>query len=455
MEIRFKTNTGDVLTKLELHGSAYHFVALDGLSTLLKIEIKDGQAEVFEKAPDLDESPASLHAKLEEWMVEYNPKGEVGSEVTESENIEEEWYGPYDLESIRVDPKIFSLRQIFDMINNGDIDLNPDFQRHLVWDNLRKSRLIESILLRIPLPMFYFAADEDGKIVVVDGLQRLNAIFEFMSNRLKLDKLEYLQEKCGGKVYGPQDPENKNLAIDPKYFRWFNMTQITANLIDPSSPFSLKYDIFRRINTGGQPLNSQEIRNCLASKGLREVLKKMAQLPSFAEATANSVKDVRMEAQEFALRFLLFSRKYKENRSLANYSGNMENELNMLMDTIIREKEKGLSQEIDRYDNALKNANYLFGAHTFRKSKLDHLIPGARRQLINKALFISWAVLLADIPNQQLEQKNQQNALQRPLAKRITDDSDFFLKLTYSTNAKANLQKAFEVAEDIIRQYIK
>jgi uncharacterized protein with ParB-like and HNH nuclease domain len=81
-----------------------------------------------------------------------------------------------------------------------DIDLTPDFQRNLVWDDLRKSRLIESILLRIPLPIFYFAQDEDGRISVVDGLQRLSTIRDFMNNNFRLNNLEYLQEKCWGKI---------------------------------------------------------------------------------------------------------------------------------------------------------------------------------------------------------------------------------------------------------------
>lgn len=150
----------------------------------------------------------------------------------------------------------------------GDLNLHPDFQRNLVWDNFRKSRLIESILLRIPLPMFYFSQDDDGVLSVVDGLQRLSAIYEFMENKLVLKDLEYL-DNCNNKTYNKE--ENR---IDDKYVRWFNMTQIVVNVIDPQSPPKVKYDIFRRINTGGRPLNAQELRNCLAGNGLRDTLKK-------------------------------------------------------------------------------------------------------------------------------------------------------------------------------------
>ena len=83
-------------------------------------------------------------------------------------------FKPYNPELIRVDPKTFSLRQILDMIDDGDLELAPDFQRLKVWTSGQKSRLIESILLRIPLPAFYFSSDEQGGLQVVDGLQRLS-----------------------------------------------------------------------------------------------------------------------------------------------------------------------------------------------------------------------------------------------------------------------------------------
>ena len=104
---------------------------------------------------------------------------------------------PYDPELIDVRDSPMSVFQAYTMINDNDINLSPDFQRNIVWDSKRKSRLIESILLRIPIPVFYFSQGKNGRLSVVDGLQRLTAIKSFMDNSLKLSELEYLTELNG------------------------------------------------------------------------------------------------------------------------------------------------------------------------------------------------------------------------------------------------------------------
>jgi Protein of unknown function DUF262 len=454
MEIGFRTvSDEDLRLKASPSGNGdekeFYFINLADGTTWFRVRLRGSEYDVLDRKAELGE--AEIKEKVDEWLVEYNPAGAFGSEDTEMEGAEV-WEVPYDPESIRVDTKSFSLRQIYDMIESADIDLTPDFQRHLVWDRVRQSRLIESILLRIPLPMFYFAQDEEGRISVVDGLQRLSTIHQFMKNEFKLNNLEYLQDKCGGRYYTSFD--NQVPAIEPKYYRWFNMTQITVNVIDPSSPFSLKYDIFRRINTGGQPLNNQEIRNCLASKALRQALRTMASMPSFLIATGYSVKDVRMEAQEFALRFILFHRKYQKDPTLNNYTGNIEAELNNLTSDLMKEKTPELERYIGIFDQAMQNAYHLFGSHCFRKSKLEHLNPGARRQQINKALFLSWSVLLAQYDPADIATRFDWEMLAKPLATKISEDNDFFLKLSYGTNAKLNLQVAFKAAETIIQEHL-
>lgn len=426
----------------------YRFVPVKGGKVYFNIVLDDSEFKIENISPDIDETIDELSEKIDEWLVEVNPNHQFSTEDTEIEDDDET---PYDPDKIRVDTKTFSLHQIYEMIKRGDINLTPDFQRNLVWDSQKKSRLIESILMRIPLPMFYFAQDDEGRISVVDGLQRLSTIRDFMDNKFALRKLEYLGDKCDGKIYTDEDSKK---AIDAKYYRWFNMTQIVVNVIDPSSPFKLKYDIFRRINTGGQPLNGQEIRNCLSSDELRSAIKKMAQLPSFKEATGSSVKDVRMEAQELALRFILFHRKYAADKTLDNYSGNIESELNTLTEALGKDRKFDYSYYINLFDISMKNAFHLFGKYCFRKCKVEHIQPKAHRQLINKALFVSWSVLLAQYDAEQLEIETDFESLAMPLAEKVSNDNTLFQFLTYSTNSKANIQAAFDAAEELINEKV-
>jgi len=452
MEINIKINNEeDILLRIDIEkvdendGSVTFrlFSIVDG-EIILKLRLKDDELIILEKKIEFEENLEELKEVLEEFLVQLNPSKQFTTEDTEND---EDDSTPYDPDKIRVDTKTFSLRQIYDMITFGDINLTPDFQRNLVWDNQRKSRLIESILMRIPLPMFYFAQDDEGRISVVDGLQRLSTIKQFMDNEFHLRKLEYLGDKCNGKIYTDDNPEK---AIDAKYYRWFNMTQITVNVIDPSSPFKLKYDIFRRINTGGQPLNAQEIRNCLSSDELRTTLRKMVNLQSFKEATGYSIKDVRMEAQELALRFILFHRKFEMDPALNNYNGSIESELNTLTEILSKDKKFTYSHYINLFDNAMQNAHHLFGRYSFRKCKIDHISEGAYRQLINKALFVSWAVLLSSIDTNKLKKQVDFESLALPLAEKVTNDQQLFMYLSYSTNAKANIQAAFKAADELI-----
>lgn len=458
MDINVKINDGEeMLLKINIDDSQadkgkilFDLTSVTDGKRIVKLQLENDKLTILENATEIDEDLELLKEKLEELLLQSNSKQLFGTEQTEIEDEDSET--PYDPDKIRVDTKQFSLHQIYEMIKRGDINLTPDFQRNLVWDPQRKSRLIESILMRIPLPMFYFAQDDDGRISVVDGLQRLSTIRDFMSNVFALKRLEYLNDKCGGKVYTDSDPKK---AIDAKYFRWFNMTQITVNVIDPSSPFKLKYDIFRRINTGGQPLNAQEIRNCLSSDNLRIALGKMVQLRSFKEATGYSVKDVRMESQELALRFILFHKKYEADKTLNNYNGNIESELNTLTEQLSKDRKFDYQFYINLFNNAMLNCNHLFGRYSFRKCKEEHINYNAHRQLINKALFVSWSVLLSKYENNIIVDQNIKESFALPMAKKVSSDNALFLFLSYSTNSKVNIQAAFKTAAIIITENLK
>jgi hypothetical protein len=416
----------------------------------MELELFENNLKILSKSPDLINNEF-IETKLEELFLKIIETERSGTDnYSEGDFLEQNLYDP---EKIKVRTDKIPVTLIFQMINNNDIDLNPDFQRNLVWDNLQKSRLIESILLRIPLPMFYFAEDKDGKLSIVDGLQRISTIKEFMDNKFPLNKLQYLKETCGGRYY--ESKENKK-GIDAKYFRWFNLTTLSANIIDPASPFKVKYDIFRRINTGGRPLNNQEIRNCLTGNAMRDVLKEMASLKEFKDATDNSIKSKRMGDREIALRFLLFYKMFEQNGNINAYNGYMDSSLDEFMEDNIKNKKNDYDKYIAKFSNAMKNAEYLIGRkYAFRKVLPKDIKPNAHKQLINKSLFVCTSILLANYDYEKIKKSNEKDSLLRQLSDKIYEDKELFNYLSWGTNGKANLIHTFKVLKDLFDKQIK
>lgn len=414
----------------------------------------DGVHFIIVDKGDVAEEPDILNEKLDSLALKVADENQT--DIDENEFTEAQEITPYNPDDIRVHQKQFSIKFIEEMIENGDIDFTPDFQRNFVWNSIQKSKLIESLLLRIPLPIFYFAEDKEGRLTIVDGLQRLTTIKEFMNNEFSLTHLEYLDEGVKGRYY-KSNPEKRQKGIDAKYYRWFNMSQFAVNVIDPSSPYKVKYDIFRRINTGGKPLNNQEIRNCLSSKKLRALLLDMSALQEFKDATNGSVKATRMADREIALRFISFYGAYKKDATLKNsYDGYMEYFLDTATEEYANVSEEASRRFVSLYQNAMKNSLLLLGgSNAFRKVKYENGVVDSRKQLFNKALFVAWSVLLADIPYDLLSQKYPQDYMLVPFAKLLKKDEQLMYYVSYGTNGKSNLEYIFYKISELIKDLIK
>jgi hypothetical protein len=312
----------------------------------------------------------------------------VGDELTdvEREQVEDEArpHAAWDASLVRVDPKQYSLRQLGDMIEDGELDLDPELPRRRPWTLRQKSQLVESVLLRIPLPAFYFSADEEGRLQVVDGVQRLSTIRDFLAGRFALEGLDYL----GGELDGKTFADLKQTA----WGRRFQGTQISANVIDPQTPAKLKLDVFRRVNTGGEPLSLQEIRHCMSGGKSRELLKALASSEEFLRATGSSLKDhARMADREAVLRFCAFRmleriEEYAKYDSMAVFL----TEATDRIDRVLTDEDRSrLAQDLAR---AMDDAARLFGEHAFRKWPAGQ---DDRRSPINLPLLEAWGVGLA------------------------------------------------------------
>jgi len=396
------------------------------------------------KGINLLDDVADLKHRFSEILFEENMKKiletEDGFEVadeTEADGFEK--INPYNPKLIRVDPMNFPVYQINQMIIDKEIDLSPDFQRGFVWNDItRKSRLIESLLLRIPLPVFYFAQDEEGLFQVVDGVQRLTVIKSFLNNEFKLRNLEYLKE-CEGKWY--KNPSfSKDKSLSSMYARRIEQTQLFINVIDPQTPYKVKYDIFKRINTGGKVLNNQEIRNCLANSGTREFLHTLAHSDEFLAATQGSISPVRMADEELILRFAAFYLIDSGLSTVKEYKGGMDDLLDETVNILNKSDMKVFRPMRISFLNAMDNAYYIFGDKAFRKAKY-----------INKALFLGLTRILRQYTLKDLK-KIDADKIRKGLNDAINTDIAFSNALSMATNDARHINRVYETINRIFEE---
>lgn len=347
----------------------------------------------------------------------------------------------YTPDQVYVENKPFSLSQLMDLIEDGDLEIAPDFQRNFVWDRTRQSKLIESILLGLPLPSMYLSQYDDGRLTIVDGLQRINTINSFLKNELRLCNMEYLTE-CNDYTFD-ELKENKTLSM--LQIRRFRQTQIMCFVIDYRSPAELKYDLFRRLNTGGKVLNDQEIRNCMSRPPLQKILSDMANLQSFKDATQEDVKDTRMVAQEAALKFIYFYNEYDEKNPVGKYNGFMSRVLDNCVEKLNKEDPDTLKKYILLYDKSMLIAFELFGKSAFRKIRADK-----KKRPINKLLMLAISVLLAKHSDRYTKRMNLVPAMED-----LLQDEKMDKCISLHTSNKANMEYVFKcIKENLFDRYL-
>jgi len=312
-----------------------------------------------------------------------------GVEVEQIESPDRDEIGePFNPEKIEVQTRSMTIDLLLKRIRHKAIDLDPEFQRRRgIWTDQRQSRLIESILLKIPLPTLYAAENENEEWTIVDGIQRLTAICRFVDHEavkdpcLILQGLEYLGSSFNGKKYE---------ELPPRFQRRLLETELIVHVIRHGTPDAVKDNIFARINTGGLPLSRQELRHALIPGKARALLKEWAVLPEFRDATGGSVPDDRMTDRELVLRFLAFRltppREYR-SADFDRFLGDAMRRLNRLSELETRELES-------EFRAALSTAATIFERDAFRKRyrKSDSRNP------INKALFETITCNLAALP---------------------------------------------------------
>lgn len=267
---------------------------------------------------------------------------------------------PYDL----------GVRGIADDISAGRISLDIEYQRKYVWDKGKASRLIESLLLNIPIPVCYFAEDERGVNEVIDGLQRLTTIRNFLANDFALGGLSVLSELNGSKFDD----------LNPRDRRRLENRTIRCIVITEDSHPDIKFDVFERLNTGAAMLTAQELRNSVYRGPFNDGLREIAKEPYFTDLVGASSK--RMDLEELVLRF------FSLVSGLANYKPPLRQFLNEYMRS--NRQNPNQASLVEVLEDSCAAVHDTLGPAPFR-------MPGSKN-ILNKAMFdaIMVAVAFAD-----------------------------------------------------------
>lgn len=331
----------------------------------------------------------------------------------------------YPIDELLIRNENQAIEQVLGRIARDRYVMAPDFQRDFIWDEAKQSRLIESVLMRIPLPVFYLAEDAQGRRIVVDGLQRLSTFQRFASNNLKLKLPD--RSDLNGKQYDD---------LEPRLQTRFGDCNLTLYVIDAKAPERTRLDIFERVN-GGVPLTRQQMRNCLYMGDATRFLRDESKTQLFLEATGKSLRVSIMRDREFINRFCAFQRLDLEDyRDMDEFLAICLKEMNA--------NPESLPSLADQLETSLSNNLNIFGIHAFRKHEPDQ----EYRNVINASL---WDVLSTGFSRYPSRLVEERSAEFKEKFYQLMEDTDFQKSISYATNGRPQVERRFAMAEDLFQ----
>jgi len=352
---------------------------------------------------------------------------------------------PFDPKSIHIETKPIPLEAIVRRIQQGTILLTPDFQRNQIWNNTKKSLLIESLMLNIPIPLFYVSCDEDNRWSVIDGLQRLTAIKEFcIEKTLVLRGLEFFTKF-----------DNKHFDdLPPLYLNRIMETTLQVVIVEPTTDSQVKFNIFKRINTGGVVLNAQEIRHALYYGPGTRLLDDLVRSKEMQMVFGKKPSDNRMKRHEMVLRtlsFLLFGyQKYGDDFSQDRFLCEGLITMNAMESDKDHDKECGyktLSQLEDAFSLGLHRGIEMFGKSAFRIQK------GSQRGSINGSLFEVFITLLSELNDEAYGMiQGKGTLIMEMLGKEIGEKKEFYRALSRDPWTRKNVTLRFVTIQNILKE---
>lgn len=353
---------------------------------------------------------------------------------------------PFDPNLIRIRRDPFTLGELIDKIEHSEVNFFTLFQRKAdLWDETKQSRLIESVLLKLPLPAFYFdeivKEDETTKEKtylwqVIDGLQRCSVLRNFaVKKTMALEDLEFLTQ-FNTKTYETLPRELK---------RRITQTPITVYVVEKGTPEEVKFNIFKRINTGGLILTPQEIRHALNQGVASEFVATLAELEEFKDATQWIIKTERMEDRDFVTRFVSFY-----ITPYTDYQPDLDTFMTKGMGLIKTLSDKKREQMKKDFIKAMNTAVAIFADDAFRKRRARE----DRRKPINKALFETLSVAFSKLSDDETKTLIANAELFKDKFIELHNDQTFYNSLASGTGLKPSVTKRFSEIERIVNETI-
>ena len=372
-----------------------------------------------------------------EWLAE-DGVDDAGT-ISVNTDIESNTETIYPARNIKIDRVQFSIFELKRRYDKGLICLDPDFQRNEVWSTRQKSELIESVVMGIPLPLIYLAETMEGKLVIVDGRQRLTTFFRYLDNEFSINGLKIMIELNACKF---RDLEND--AKKSKYATEIEDFQLVIQIIKYPTPDRVRFDIFDRVNRGGTPLNNQEMRNALYQGPATKLLNELAASDAFKDATGHSVSPLHMKDKYIILRalsFYLWKKDIlkKKNGEKVVYRSDIEEFLGYSMEYLNWVDDDSREDLKSLFFKAMKRCYDTLGENAFR-------IPtdSGRRRPVSMTLFESlfYFVTLIEEKQRELPEGAERKALDDML-----EDAVFLDALTYNVDSAVHVQNRFDTVE--------
>ena len=345
---------------------------------------------------------------------------------------------------VQISQRTINVYNLMERLDNEEIDLAPSFQRKGdLWSLEEQSRLIESLMLKIPIPAFYFNAADDDKWIVIDGLQRLSAFYNFLVGKKEEGSNKRKKEEFQGMQYLKDFNGCTFDELPRQYIRRIKETTLVAYNVEKGTPDEIVFNIFQRINTGGMILKPQEIRQALYQGKATLLIEKLAECDEFLEATQRAVRNDRMQDREYITRFIAFT----ELDFKKEYKGNIDEYLIKAMKLVNTYDEEDLERIERSFKRIMNYCTKVFGKYAFRKYNKNQ-----RRGPINKAIFEMWIVCFSELSDSQL---NKLVYDQRQFLKRFEkrqQDNDFVTAVKAGDQYSVN--RRIEMARELVREFI-